>query len=205
MTHTIQKAGEAFWSEGYSADTVFFFDFDGVLAAQDEEKLFRLPVVTGERNELEALAGLHGFDPALYPSTEYLRHIIYQAQVFDLPVEPHTEAVDFARNLAAQGRPHFIITARSSRYAVERMLRFCDKWELYPTEVFCLGRSSKADLLAKLRLDWPERPFVFFEDSEHHIQAAKALGDPNLEVVQIEWPSCSKNAGNLRRQHLGIH
>lgn len=204
MIFSVKPAGEAFTRNAYPENALFFFDFDGVLADQEEEKVYRLEDTPLERGELEALARLHGMDPSLYPSTGYLRHLIYQSQVFDLPVKPHTPAVEFARDLCDTGNPYFVVTARSGRYAVDRMMRFVDRWCLYPHEVFCLGRSSKAALLTHLRKDWPDRPFVFFEDSKHHIDAAMALGDPLLAVVQIEWPTCTKTAEALRREHLGI-
>ena len=196
-------AGKAFYMADYPLDALFFFDFDGVLADQDEEKLFQLEEMELERGRLEDMARYHGINPDLYPSTGYLRHLVYQAEVFDFPIKPHDEAVEFARNLDDFGCPYFIVTARSGFSAVGRMLRFTERWRLTPHETFCLGRSCKADLLAKLRKDWPDRPFVFFEDSQRHIDAAKALNDPLLTIIQIEWPSCTKSAEDLRREYLG--
>jgi hypothetical protein len=204
MSHTIQTANEAFYWHGYAADTIFFFDFDGVLADQEEEKVFRLPEIANERAHLEAIGKLNGIDPSLYHSTRYLRHLIYQANALGEPVKPHTEAVEFAQHLTRTGQPYFIITARSGFWAVQRMIKFCETWELMPQESFCLGRLSKATLLEQLRLEWPDRPFVFFEDSAHHIQAAKNLGDPNLEIIEVEWPACMEDAKRARRERLGF-
>lgn len=204
MSFTIQTAGAAFDLSAYAKDTIFFFDFDGVLADQDEEKVFRLEELPMERRRLEEQADLAGIDHTLYADTKYLRHLVFQSLAYGTLPEPHMEAQRFARDLDDHGFPYFIVTARSGLWAVERMLNFVGRFCLNPQEVFCLGRSSKADLLAKLRTDWPDRPFVFFEDTQKHIDACVALADPLLEVVRIDWPTCELNAHDLRRQHLGI-
>jgi len=204
MSHLIQTANEAFYHHGYAADSIFFFDFDGVLADQEEEKVYRLPESGKERAHLEAIGKLNGIDASLYHSTRYLRHLIYQANAFGEPIKPHLAAVKFARHLTTTRQPYFIVTARSGFWAVQRMIQFCQQWELYPQETFCLGRMSKAILFEHLRNDWPDRPFVYFEDSEYHIQAAKNLGDPNLEIVEVVWPKCMEDAKRARRERLGF-
>lgn len=203
MGYIIQQAGEAFQRNHYPADAIFFFDFDGVLATQCEEKVFRLPEEPMERRRLEEKAIWANVDPSLYPDTGYLRHLIYQGFAWGTTPDPHMEAVTFARKLRALGHPYFIITARSGLWAVRRLLDFVEEEGLHPQEVFCLGRSSKAILLAQLRKDWPDRTFVFFEDSEHHIQACRELADPLLEIIKIEWPVCTANAKRLRDEVLG--
>lgn len=204
MSHVVQTANEAFYWHGYAADTIYFFDFDGVLADQEEEKVFRLDEVENERAHLEAISKLNGIDPSLYHSTRYLRHLIYQANSLGEPIKPHMEAVEFAQHLSRTKQPFFIVTARSGFWAVQRMIRFCQQWEIYPQETFCLGRLSKAILLAHVREEWPDRPFVYFEDSYHHIEAARNLGDPNLEIVEVEWPRCMEGAKRARRERLGF-
>ena len=203
MSFTIQNADTAFDRGHYPDNAIFFFDFDGVLAEQCEEKVYRLDELPMERRKLEEQAELVGIDSGLYPDTKYLRHLVYQALAYGTTPEPHMEAQRFACNLGNAGDPYFIVTARSGLWAVERMLNFVGLWCLNPQEVFCLGRSSKADLLAKLRTDWPDRPFVFFEDTQKHIDACVALADPMLGIVRIDWPTCDANAKALRTHHLG--
>jgi hypothetical protein len=203
MGYIIQQAGEAFQRNHYSADAIFFFDFDGVLATQCEEKVFRLPEEDMERRRLEEKAPFAGVDSSLYPNIGYLRHLVFQGYAWGTVPEPHDEATSFARSLTENGDPYFIVTARSGLWAVRRLLDFAEQQFIFPQEVFCLGRASKALLLAELRKDWPDRPFVFFEDSQHHIDACRALADPLLEIVKIEWDSCTKNAEALRDQFLG--
>lgn len=203
MGYFIQQAGEAFQRNHYPSDSIFFFDFDGVLATQCEEKIFRMPEEDMERRRLEEKALFSGIDASLYPDTGYLRHLLYQSYAVGSTPEPHREAVDFAATLDDTNDPYFIVTARSGLWAVQRMLDFVQHEGLNPQEVFCLGRSSKALLLAQLRKDWPDRTFVFFEDSEHHIDACRALADPWLEIIKIEWPTCTANAKRLRDEVLG--
>jgi hypothetical protein len=203
MGFIIQHGGEAFQRNRYSSDAIFFFDFDGVLATQCEEKIFRMDERPMERRRLEEKAVFANVDPALYPSTNYLRHMVFQSYAVGSIPDPHQEAVSFARSLSGLGDPYFIVTARSGLWAVRRMLDFVEKEGITPQEVFCLGRASKALLLAELRKDWPDRQFVFFEDSDHHIEACRALVDPLLEIVKIEWPVCAQNAEALRESYLG--
>lgn len=194
---------EAFERSDYPEDAIFFFDFDGVLADQVEEKVFRLPASFGEREDLEIRADLMGIDHRLYASTGYLRHLVIQGLMLGAPIALHEEAIKFALHRQAAEEPFFIVTARSGLYAIQRMLASLETNYLYPQEVFCLGRSSKAELLSKLRKDWPDRPFVYFEDSMHHIEAVKELADPNITIVEVQWPGCTKEAEALRLAHLG--
>lgn len=204
MGFSVKQADDAFERGHYPDDAIFFFDFDGVLATQCEEKVFRLPEKDMERRRLEELADLVGIHHELYPNTGYLRHIVYQIMAHGTTPEPHTEAVRFAHELDLLGDPYFILTARTATAAVKRMLQFVERYGVNPQETFCLGRASKAGMLAALRKDWGPVPFVFFEDSQHHIDACLALNDPLLEVVKIEWPSCTENAEKLRAHHLGV-
>ena len=203
MGFSIQQAGDAFDRSAYPDDAIFFFDFDGVLVTQCEEKVFQLPEEHMERRRLEEKAAFADVESGLYPDTRYLRHLVFQGYAWGTTPEPHHEAIRFAYKLRDNEDPYFIVTARSGLWAVRRMLDFVDCQALYPQEVFCLGRASKALLLAELRKDWPDRMFVFFEDSQHHIDACVALGDPLLKIVKIEWPTCTLNAENLRTSFLG--
>lgn len=197
MSFITKPAEEAFDRKAYPDDAIFFFDFDGVLATQCEEKIFRLPEKPGEREMLEERAQHANVDDRLYPDTGYLRHLVYQGYAFLNQIDQHHEAVAFAEELTDAGEPFHIITARSGYWAVKRMYDFLEDNQLYPQETFCLGRSSKAQLLSELRKDWPDRPFVFFEDSQKHIDACVALNDPLLTIVRIDWDTCTINAEYL--------
>lgn len=203
MNHVFKQANEAFDLAEYPQDAIFFFDFDGVLACQVEEKLFRLPAALDERVLLEKLGDEIGIDHRLYASTEYLRHLIYQAMASQ-PVKRHRPAIDLAQSLQYDKRPYYVITSRSGLWAVERMMDLLREEALTPQEVFCLGRASKGLLLERLRKDWPDHPFVFIEDSQHHIDAAMALGDPNLTIVQMLWDHDTTEAKELLTSSLRV-
>jgi hypothetical protein len=62
-----------YWPEraSFPENSIFVFDFDGVLICQNEEKVFQLEAIEGERSRLEQLARIAGIDPELY-DTPYL-------------------------------------------------------------------------------------------------------------------------------------
>jgi hypothetical protein len=62
---------------GGGPDTVYVFDFDGVLVEQSEDVLYRLADDGTERATLEKLALTMKIDPSLY-ATNYLRHLVLQ-------------------------------------------------------------------------------------------------------------------------------
>lgn len=201
MSLTQYHAGDPLRREDFPREALFFFDFDGVIASQVEEKVFRLAVLDGEREALEKVARYYGIEPDLYPNTQYLRHLVFQGARGGHRIEPHKELLEFAQWI---DDPFFIVTARSGLYAVNRMMEFLAEHQLEPQEVFCLGRASKGHLLAELRRDWPGRPFVFFDDTRKNIDAALALNDPDLTTVEVIWPTCTKEAARLLDIHLPL-
>lgn len=194
--HLTLPAG--YWPEraSFPAKTLFFFDFDGVLIEQSEEKLYQLEETAEERPALERMAAKLGIDPKLY-DTPYLRHLVFQA-TYEGPSTP-TVMTDFARSLAD---PYFIITARSGRHAIERVLQFVGDNDLQPQEIFCLGKTCKGDHLRHMLATFPDYHIVFFDDLMKHIQSAVEVGDPRLIPIHIEWESCWEEAKRLHRDLL---
>lgn len=184
-----------FWPEraSFPPKSLFFFDFDGVLIEQTEEKLYQLDEEVGERAKLQELARSVGIEPSLFSSTQYLRHLVFQA-LYEGPSRD-TLLTDFALSLAD---PYFIITARSGRHAMKRMLQFVDYHRLAPQEIFCLGRSSKGEHLAHMLKAFPDHHLVFFDDTMRHIDAAVAVGDPRLIPIHVVWESRWDKAATLR-------
>lgn len=177
--------------------SLFFFDFDGVLIEQTEEKLYQLEETDGERTKLEELARSVGIEPSIFGSTQYLRHLVFQA-MWEGPSNP-TPITTFAMFLTD---PYFIITARSGRHAQKRMLNFLDHYELEPQEIFCLGRSSKGEHLRHMLKAFPDHYLIFFDDTPKHIEAAEAVGDPRLVPILVSWHNCFDAARTLREELL---
>jgi hypothetical protein len=187
-----------YWPDraSFPPNSIFVFDFDGVLICQNEEKVYQLDEIEGERDRLEELALRVGIDPTLY-STSYLRHLVFQSR-YDQVCKPHVLA-EFARDLDV---PYFVLTLRSGRHALHRMLGFLDVMHIYPQELFCVGRGLKSAILTKLLEEWPDRHLVFFDDSMRHIEDACSIESNRLTVVYVEWPTCKEEANYLRNRHI---
>lgn len=202
MGYSVHRPGDPLNAAMFPDDAIFIFDFDGVLIEQCEEKIFRLPERQGEREQLEVLADRVFIDHRLY-NTNYLRHLVYQAMTEGRPCVPYKPVLSLANELEAAARPYFIMTARSGLYALQRMHRFIETQVLFPQEVFCLGRASKAALIADLLDEWDGRHIVFLDDSMYHIEAAARLECDDLTVVKVEHPRCTAHAESLVALHLG--
>lgn len=183
--------------DAFPAKSLFFFDFDGVLIEQTEEKLYQLDEAVDERAKLEELARGVGIEPSIFSSTQYLRHLVFQA-LYEGPSRA-TPITQFALGLAD---PYFIITARSGRHAQKRMLSFVEDQQLVPQEIFCLGRSSKGEHLRHMLRAFPQHHLIFFDDTAKHIEAAEAVNDPFLHPILVSWDNCFDLAESLREDLL---
>lgn len=177
----------------FTPDALFFFDFDGVIADNYEESIYDSEPYAGERRILNELAGKHNYDETLYKDTKRLRHIINQSVLFQekQEIRPHEAMLDTIRELEARHTPYFIITARSSFYAVGRMIDFLRKHDLRPYQTLCLDSGSKGTALVEFRRFWPHTEFVFIDDKQYNIDDARwQCADP-LTTVKVDWPSQS--------------
>lgn len=187
MPHMKLSAHQRIDRLDYPDNAIFVFDFDGVLAHQLEDQVFRLPVENGDRERIVAACDYLNIDHRLYPDTSYLRHLAHQASAIMYTPDAHDPITEFARDLWKADEPFFIVTARSGLAAVSRLTAFLEDEKIHPQEVFCLGRVSKAPLIAEMRQEWSDRPIVYFEDSKKHIDAVVALADPMITVVEVVW------------------
>lgn len=181
----------------YPEKSMFFFDFDGVLADQHEEKVYRLKPVNRERDFLVPRANKHGIMGDLF-NTNYLRHLVYQAEY----LESHPLATPFVHFAREMVDPFCILTARSGFHAVKRLMNFIDHHGLVPQEIFCMGPSSKAQHLRNMLRIFPEHHLVFFDDSLEHIETASQIDDPRVIVRHVVNHDCWKLAEYDRKEML---
>lgn len=178
------------------------FDFDGVLASPVEDLVYKLPEFPGERAALAEEAGHHGIVADVF-DTRYLRHLVLQAvleEIGELPTEG--PLLPLAREMSAARRPFFILTARSGRAAIARLMAFVAEHRLLPQEVFCVGRVAKGRQLSliadTLRSDTPA---VYFEDTVRHARNSRKQDALGVETVHVAWglPPVGEAEALLRR------
>lgn len=164
------------------------FDFDGVLTSPVEDLAYKLPERAGERRLLEREAQRHGIDTTIY-DTPYLRHLVLQAALEELRELPEEgPLLKLARELTDARRPFFVLTARSGRAAVKRMLGYLDRYMLEPQEIFCVGRVPKGRQLALVGATIPEgRRVVYFEDTVRHARNSSKQDVPVVATVHVSW------------------
>lgn len=150
------------------------FDFDGVLSSGLEDQLYRIEEIAGEADRLNEISEILGFSSKLYgDDPRYLRHLVFQeaANRIDLEIEagPFLEK---AKQMAELDQPFFVLTARSGVAAVARMMKFLRSHDLFPQEIFCVGRTPKTQQLKYVAGRLSVAAVTFIDDSSRHIQYA---------------------------------
>jgi hypothetical protein len=137
---------------------------------------------------LEREARRQGIDTEIY-DTPYLRHLVLQAALEALGELPDAgPLLQLARELTEVRRPFFVLTARSSRAAITRMMAFLDHHRLKPQEIFCVGRVPKGRQLALVGATIPEgRRVVYFEDTVRHARNSSKQDVPVVATVHVSW------------------
>ena len=162
------------------------FDFDGVLASNAEDRIYKLQESPEENEFLHAVSAQFGVCGDTYKGDErYLRHLVYQAAALRLGrgIDPGPLA-QHAAALTERARPFFVVSARSGVAAVRRMLSFLESEAIVPQEVFCVGRTPKTHQLKKVLSQVAGRPVRFYEDSGHHVGYSKRI-EGQLDVVHV--------------------
>lgn len=169
-------------------DPVAVFDFDGVLCAPEEDLVYKLDVERGEKAPLQKEARRFGLEPELY-DLPYLRHLVLQEKLKELGRLPEPGPVlSLARELSAKARPFFVLTARSGKAAVSRVLGFLDEYGLQPQEIFFVGRVAKGRQLRMIREMVKEtRQVVYFEDSVRHARNSRQQDFVGFEAIHVLW------------------
>lgn len=183
------------------------FDFDGVVAHAEEDALYRSAVGQTERAALENAAKKSGLNPDMY-DTKYLRHLVFQ-QIHLCNEWPIREGplLALAQELTDVKRPFFILTARSSSAAIQRVLNFTNERRLYPQEMFFVGRVAKGRQVRLVRNQVHDNvPIVYFEDSLRHRNNSLRQRVKNVWSVLVRWnfidTSCIRNRFFLELSNL---
>ena len=164
---------------------VNIFDFDGVLADPLEEGLFNLPLGYKSQRLVEAVTRELGLD-LRGESAKSAHYICMQAVLWQscIPIEtgPMFEKV-------YEG-PYHILTARSDRFAVTRLHEFLidplPQERHLPVKIMHVDHLPKGQVLEMLLDRHPENTYTFYDDREKHIQSARELKNPRLDIFHVD-------------------
>lgn len=168
-------------------NSVYVFDFDGVLASPVEDLVYKLPDSIDDRNLLKRSAKYFGIDYDIFDQN-YLRHIILQNVLFqrERPIEVGP-LCSIAADLSRNGAPIFVLSARSAPSAVNRALAFLNKHSIYPQETFFVGRVGKGRQLSMLQAQASAKHIVYFDDSIRHSRNAYGQKTEKIVSVHLGW------------------
>jgi hypothetical protein len=164
---------------------VYVFDFDGVLSSGIEDAVYRLPIENSDEALVQQVAKKLNVKCAGM-ETRYQRHLVYQGalSLLDMPIAPGP-ALNGARVASRTATPVFIISARSGWFAVERMRKFLVAYDVFPLEIFNVGRVTKEKQVQLLANEFPSRTIVFVEDSITHLERIARVGLTNVNLMLI--------------------
>ncbi|MEL6546117.1 MAG: 5'-nucleotidase [Myxococcota bacterium] len=136
------------------------FDFDGVLASDESQRVFDAHGL----DEFHNHESTHRSQPLAAGPLHRLFHKLGELQ-----------SLLQSSNIESPRLRISIVTARSAP-ANRRMIRTLDEWGLVPDDAFFLGGIEKQRVLRSLR------PHIFFDDQESHLQDVfAAVHIPALE------------------------
>ncbi|MBC8725010.1 5'-nucleotidase [Paraburkholderia sp. 31.1] len=191
-------------------EAVYIFDFDGVIASANEDRLYKAPLSDEERAFTAQAAHklgvrCEGMDP------RYQRHLVHQAALWfmDSPIAPGP-LLEKAREANCEARL-FILTARSGWYAVERCRDFLRANLLLPVETFHVGRTGKVAQVELVCNEFDDAKIFFIDDSIAHLKAVDlALGNRVSKVFvrdgleEKESRLLSPGTDELRRLYVEV-
>ncbi|MDO6513329.1 MULTISPECIES: 5'-nucleotidase [unclassified Neptuniibacter] len=147
------------------------FDFDGVIADDESEAVFKGGDLPGfydyevEKSEIPHKPG---------PLADLFKKLSFLQELEDKEVERDR---DYQRILTTA-----IVTARSAP-AHERVITTLEDWGVSANEIFFLGGMSKDRILSRLK------PHMFFDDQRSHLESE--AGD--IPMVHIPFGIANKN------------
>jgi GAF domain-containing protein len=166
-------------------DGVYIFDFDGVISSRFEDDIYKLEP-NEEEQELITIAAQRFGIRCDGMEQRYQRHLVYQAAAWKLniEIEPGT-ALNLAK-IASEKSRLFILTARSSWYAVERLRNFLKRHLIVPIEIYNVGRVKKDQQVGLICKEYQDRSVVFIDDSSSHLEHVAQLAENNLQLVLLK-------------------
>lgn len=164
---------------------VNIFDFDGVLASPVEEALFQKEVTPESVQFMVKMVKRHSLDLS-QETLKSAHYICMQAALWDLghPIEPGP-----LLEKALKSDRYHILTARSDRFAVLRMQEFIeDNMEdgEKPIKIMHVDHLPKGKMLEMMLDRHPTTRYSFYDDREKHIQSARSLKNPRLDVFHVD-------------------
>ncbi len=179
---------------------VYAFDFDGVIASNLEDRVYRAAIKPGERAATTAAATALGVrcDGMEY---RYQRHLVYQAALWHLgmPIQCGPALQD-AQEASRSGHL-FVLTARSGWFAVERCRTFLAQHDILPVEIFHVGRVGKVAQIALLCREFPQQPIHFIEDSQSHLDLVTAANVGDVRPILINEQSADDPDDSALHSH----
>lgn len=182
-------------------DSVYIFDFDGVVASRDDDDIYRLASIPDEVPLLSEAAKCFRIH-CEGMEQRFQRHLLYQAAAWrlGLPIEPgpgFTQAMESGRRARL-----FILTARSGWHAVERLRTFVTSTGLNPIEIYNVGRVKKDRQVQLLCREFPSAQVFYVEDSAAHLADAAAISPGNLRLVHAAADLQPKREEVVLRRHF---
>jgi hypothetical protein len=184
-------------------NTIYVFDFDGVVIDPVENDVYDLPEEAGEQELLskarDAFCVKCGGMKA-----GYQRHLLYQAALLRNGRQSAPGPAFDAFKSALDAGPAFVLTARSGWDATERTRRFLEKLDARPVEVFHIGRVAKYLQLQQLLEEYRDRTLVYLDDSSKRIDEIRDHFDKTrpdetrLAILSVSRIALQKSAKELR-------
>lgn len=170
-----------------SEGDIYIFDFDGVVINDLEDAIYHLRVANIENEIFENIRNSERVHVIEYPN-KYLRHLIYQEVALHANTRMEPGPAFGVAKWASDNAAFYVLTARSSWAAIERLRHFMEEHDCLPIEMFCVGRTSKEPQLRLLLDEAGDRNVHYIEDSVRHIEIALQIDDPRLRVYQAPKP-----------------
>jgi hypothetical protein len=182
-------------------NSVYIFDFDGVIASRADDDIYKLSPTTDELTLLSTAADCFGIHCGGMEQ-RYQRHLLYQAAAWclELPIEPGPAF--FEAKDSGQRAQMFILTARSGWHAVERLRRFTSGAGITPIEIYNVGRVKKDRQVELICREFRTKQIFYVEDSYAHLADAAAIAVDNLCLVGIESNLQPEREGIELRRHF---